>query len=71
MILGRDFSTDDWIADLVLLREIGDFLYVARASFFKEIGGLLVGSTQNKQWRIEFLIELLAQARLIEPGWAE
>ena len=34
---------------------IGDIPYVARASFFKEIGGLMAGSTQSKQWRIELL----------------
>ena len=37
---------------------MGNFPYVARASFFKEIGGLLhgglfAGSSQSKQLRIE------------------
>ena len=29
-----------------------DIPYVARAALFKEIGGLLAGSTQSKQWRL-------------------
>ena len=32
---------------------IGDFSYIARASFFKEIGELLAGSSQSKQLRIK------------------
>ena len=32
-----------------------DFPDVVRALFFKEIAGLLAGSTQSKQWRIELL----------------
>ena len=34
---------------------IDDFPVVARSSFFKGNGGLLAGSTQSKQWRIELL----------------
>ena len=38
---------------------IGEFQGVVRASFFKEICGLLAGITQSKQWRI---VALLVQA---------
>ena len=34
-----------------------DFPYVARALFFKEISGLMAGSSQSKQWRIELLYQ--------------
>ena len=33
----------------------GNFAGVALAFFFKGTGGLLAGSTQRKQWRIELL----------------
>ena len=35
------------IFDVFML--IGNFPYVAHTSFFKEIGGLLAGSSQSKQ----------------------